>query len=736
MTHKFLAAALFLASPAAFAQTITGGYSGSTATSRPVHELPVAVAKGPTAIHHPFTPSHDPHLPDGAAQTAPSSPLTATGGVSFNGMNVSQGGYIPSDNNIAVSPNYIVEVVNSAYAVYSKTGAVLLTPRALGGLWSSLSGSTCSNNSGDTVVQYDRLADRWMITQLGSLSSPYSECVAVSKTNDPTTTAYNLYTFSFGTNLNDYPKWGVWPTATNGAYLATYNLFSGGNSFVGSEICAYDRTAMLNGAATIGYVCATGITGDSYLPIDLDGPTRPLDGTPAYFMDIYGSNLGVYSMSPNFATTPPSASLSAFSAIPVAGYTQANDSPQPNTTRTLDALSDRAMYRLAFRMFGDHESVVVNHAVVAGTANSGVRWYELRSPVSTSGPFSLYQQGTYAPDSDYRWMGSVAMDQAGDIGLGYSVSSAATFPSVRYTGRIPTDTLGSMETEGVIINGTGSQTGYTRWGDYSSMRIDPSDDCTFWYVNEYLPATSSAGWYTRIGSFKFSNCTGAADFSLGANPVSATVNAGSSAPSTISVSAVNGYTGTVNLSVSTGCPTNATCSFSPSSATPSTSSTLTVATTASTPAGAYVVTVRGSDSVNASLTHTTTFSVTVRAPDFSLAASPTSATVNAGSSAPSTISVTAVNGYAGTVNLSVASGCPTNATCSFNPTSATPSSSSTLTVATTASTPVGVYVVAVNGADSVNAGLTHTANFTVTVSAADFSLSANPTRARFRRARA
>jgi hypothetical protein len=734
MTHKFLAAglfasaALFLAPPTALSQTISGGYSATTATSRPVHELGNAVAKGPDVIHHPFTPSHDPHLISGDAQTAPSSPLTATGGVNFDGMNVSNGGYIPSDNNIAVGPNHIVEVVNSAYAVYSKTGAVLLTPRALGGLWTSLTGSTCSKNSGDTVVQYDRLADRWMITQLGSLSSPYSECVAISKTNDPTTTAYNLYTFNFGANLNDYPKWGVWPTATNGAYLATYNLFSGGSTFIGSEICAYDRTAMLNGAATIGYVCATGITGDSYLPIDLDGPTRPLDGTPGYFMDIFGSNLGVYKMSPNFATSPPSATLSAFSAIPVTGYSQANDSPQPNTTMTLDALSDRAMFRLAFRMFNDHEAVVLNHAVIAGAANSGVRWYELRSPISTSGAFSMFQQGTYAPDGDYRWMGSAAMDQAGDIGLGYSVSSASTFPSVRYTGRIPTDALGTMESEGVIVNGAGSQTGYSRWGDYSSMRIDPSDDCTFWYINEYLPTTSPAGWYTRIGSFKFSNCggsTGAADFSIGANPVSATVNAGTAAASRISVTAINGYSGTVNLSVSSGCPTNAICSVSPTTATLSTTSTLTVATASNTPAGTYSVTVNGVDSVNSALTHSTTFAVTVRVPDFTIAASPISATINAGQSAQSSISVTAVNGYSGTVNLS-ASGCPTNANCSFNPTTASPSAGSALTVSTASNTPSGTYTVTVNGVDSLNSALTHTTTFAVTVRVPDFSLTATP----------
>jgi hypothetical protein len=559
-----VAAAGFLLVSAVSAQTITSGYSGGNAVSRRVSDLAPAVASGLTERHHPPAPSIDPHQPDGASQTDLGPLVNATnttGGVSFDGMNVGNGGYIPSDNNIAVGPNHVVEVVNAAYAVYSKTGATLLTPRALGNLWQGLPGSTCSNNSGDTVVQYDRVADRWIITQLGSLSSPYSECVAVSRNNDPTTTTYSLYFFNFGTNLNDYPKFGVWPTATNSAYLASYNLFANGSSFVGAEICAYDRTAMLAGAATVGYVCATGLNGASFLPIDLDGPMAPPDGTPGHFMDLYGSSLGVYTLAPNFGVSPPTATLSSFSTIPVAGYSQASFSPQPGTTEVLDSLSDRAMYRLAYRRFSTHDSIVLNHSVVGGNSgNSGVRWYELQA-ATPGGPFSLFQQGTYAPDASYRWMGSAAMDQAGDIAIGYSVSDAtSTYPSVRYTGRISADTLGTMGTEGVIINGSGSQTGYSRWGDYSSMRIDPSDDCTFWYVNEYYPATASYSWYTRIGSFKFSNCTSSPDFSLSASPATATVAPGGSAGYTVNIGALYGYTGNVSLSVS-GAPEGATTSF-------------------------------------------------------------------------------------------------------------------------------------------------------------------------------
>jgi hypothetical protein len=723
------AAAGFFVTATVSAQTLTVTYPDGNAVSPRISDLHGSpVPTGPTVIHHPVVPAQgggNPNQPDGALQTSIGPLINATGGLSFNGMSVNDGGYIPSDNNIAVGPNHIVEVVNAAYAVYSKTGATLLAPVHLGNLWKSLANSTCSQNSGDTVVQYDRVADRWMITQLGSLSSPYSQCIAVSQTNDPVTTAYNLYSYSFGTNLNDYPKFGVWPTTTNSAYLATYNLFANGASFAGAEICTYDRTAMLAGAASPASLCFTGINGASFLPVDLDGSTPPLDGTPAYFMDLYGASIGGYTISPNFSKG--TATLSSFSTLGVPGYSSAGSSPQPGTTEVLDSLSDRMMYRLAFRMFSDHESIVTNHSVVGSTTGTGVRWYELRSPLSTTGAFSLYQSGTFSPDGNYRWMGSAAMDQAQDIAIGYSLSNGSSvnpiYPSVAYTGRIPSDTLGSMETEATIISGSGSQTGYTRWGDYSSLRIDPGDDCTFWYVNEYYPATASYSWYTRIGSFKFSNCTSSPDFSLAASPTSASVTPGQSPTSTITASALNGYTGTVNLSVTAGCPSNATCLLSSPSVTLSSSSTsatstLTVATTSSTLAGTYNVTVNGTDSSNSSLTHNTTFTVTVNVPNFSISASPTSFSVTQGYSNTSTISLTSLNGFSGSVTLSLgaSSTCPTNAICSFNvnPVLLGSTGSSVLTITPSATTPTGKYSVVVTG---TSGSLSHPVTLTVTVGA-------------------
>src|SRR5262249_17218195 len=217
---------------------------------------------------------------------------------------------------------------------------------------------------------------------------------------------------SFGSNLPDYPKFGVWPTASNSAYLATYNLFANGASFAGVALCAYDRAAMVAGAASPAQICTT-INDASYLPSDLDGSTPPADGTPGYFITYESlSSLRIWTLKPNFAAPPssivtqvsPDLSVTPFSELCGGGTCV----PQVGTPNQLDSLGDRPMFRLAYRNFGDHQAMVFNHSVT-----SGVRWYELRSAVSPSAVFSVFQQSTFAPDSTFRWMGSAAMDQAG-----------------------------------------------------------------------------------------------------------------------------------------------------------------------------------------------------------------------------------------------------------------------------------------------------------------------------------
>jgi hypothetical protein len=548
---------------------------------------------------------------DDALQTVIHQNLDVSQHPSFPGLG--SNGYIPPDPNLAVGPNHIVQVVNVQIGVFDKASGAMHAgyPKTLSSLWSPLGGDCATQNAGDPIAQYDAVADRWLITQVGSLRPPYSQCLAVSQTNDPTG-AYYLYSYSFGNNLNDYAKFGVWPTSTNSAYLSTANLFANGATFVGAALCAYDRAAMLSGASAPTALCYTISNDGGFLPSDLDGLTPPPAGSPGYFLTFETlSTLRLYRFTPNFAN-PNSSTLSSPPDINVSPFNMACGGatciPQPGTSRQLDSLADRLMYRLAYRKFSDHEAIVVNHSVTSGSS-VGVRWYELRGPFSSGTP-SVYQQGTFAPDSDYRWMGSIAMDKNGDIALGYSTSSATTYPAVRFTGRTPAYALNNMAPETTLQVGGGSQTGYTRWGDYTALRIDPSNDTTFWYTNEYYSSTSSGSWKTFIGSFQIVPAT--PDFSLSATPSSLTVARGSSGSSQVTVGSLSGFNSTVTLTVS-GCPASTTCTL-PSSATPpangSTSVTLRISTTAATTLGTYTITIKGT---SGSTTHSTSVNLTVAA---------------------------------------------------------------------------------------------------------------------------
>jgi hypothetical protein len=409
-------------------------------------------------------------------------------------------GVAPPDTEGAVGPNHYVQWVNEAFAVFDKnTGAILYGPAAGNTLWQGFGGPCEEDNDGDPIVLYDHLANRWLFSQFAvDRGPPYLACVAVSQTPDPLG-AYYRYSFSY-TYFNDYTKFGIWP---DGYYL-TQNMFQG--SFRGANVCAYDRTSMLAGLSAT-QVCFT--TNSSYgglLPSDLDGPQLPPTGAPNYLLNIGTGALNLWNFHVDF-TTPGNSTFVGPTAIPVATFSEACGGgtciPQLGTTQTLDSIADRLMYRLAYRNFGDHEALVVNHSV---GSPSGIRWYELRSTPPGSSP-TLFQQGTFAPDSTYRWIGSVAMDRAGDIAVGYSASSSSINPGIRYSGRLPSDTLGNLQAETTVINGAGSQqSGLSRWGDYSAMSVDPADDCTFWYTNEYLKFNGSFNWSTWITSFKFPSC--------------------------------------------------------------------------------------------------------------------------------------------------------------------------------------------------------------------------------------
>jgi hypothetical protein len=493
-------------------------YPSGFAVSQPVKELPIDEAlfageeihepgPGPLRSKAAIGPwqQEDPVL-----QKQPLPQVGATQGIDFDG--IPSPGYVPSDSNLAVGPNDIVEVVNVQFAVYNKSGATLAGPTNILTLFTPL-GGVCAETFGDPVVLYDRPADRWVISMIGSPGgNNAAECVAVSKSNDPTG-AYYLYGYSFGANLNDYDKLSTWATASNSAYLASYNIFQNFANFIGAELCGFDRTKMLAGDSSAAQLCQMSPSDEfGYLPSDIDGPTTPTDGTPGLFLTWQNNSPGqlyLRKLTLNFAAG--TATLSSPTTISVANTSLACGNggqcvPQLGTTQTLDTLGDRLMYRFAIRHFADHDRAVVNHAVANG-GQVAVRWYELYDP---AGSVTVNQQGTFAPDSTYRWMASLAEDKGGDIGLGYSTSSSSIYPGIRFTGRVPGDPLGSMETEASILTGTGAQVGsYAyRWGDYTAMQVDPSDDCTFWYVDQYQAVTGTFDWHTNIASFVFNGCTG------------------------------------------------------------------------------------------------------------------------------------------------------------------------------------------------------------------------------------
>jgi hypothetical protein len=523
----------------------------------------------------------------------------------------------PPDTNGAVGLHDYVQTVNTDLAVFNKdasrgaVGSVRYGPVAINTLWSGFGGLCQTDNDGDPTVVYDRAADRWVIAQFAvtganGSTTPYLQCIAVSTTGDPTG-SYNRYSFSYS-NFPDYPKMGVWPDA----YYETYNMFQGGSTFVGAEDCAFDRSSMLNGAGATQQCFTTSSNYGGLLPATVDSSAAPPSGSPNYVVALdTTTTLAFWKFHVDW-TTPSNSTFSGPASIAVASYAQACNGgtcvPQSGTTQQLDSLADRLMYRFAYRNFGSYESLVVDHAVTAGSS-AGMRWYEIRSP--NSGP-TLYQQGTYAPDSSYRWMGSVAEDGSGDMAMGFSVSSSSLHPGISYTGRLVGDALNTMgQGETSVIVGGGSQTGQnlSRWGDYSAMTIDPADDCTFWYTNEYIPSNGAFNWKTRIGSFKFSSCggTGANDFSISASPTSLSIAQGSSGTSTISTAVTSGSAGTVSLTASVS-PSGPTASLNPTSVTAGNSSTLTVSVGPSVATGNYTVTVTGTEG---SATHSTTVAVTV-----------------------------------------------------------------------------------------------------------------------------
>jgi Fibronectin type III domain len=450
----------------------------------------------------------DPVVQSSLAAAAMPSTILNFNGIPFPGVACN---CAPPDTNGEVGLTQYVQIVNEGYQVFNKsTGASVLGPVGITTIWSGFGGVCQNAGDGDPVVLYDQLADRWVVTQFAGSSVPTDECIAVSTSSDATG-SYNRYGFHLGTNFFDYPHLGVWPDAY---YMAMDVYNSAGTVRLGPQPFAFNRAAMLSGASAT--FITTGITGgsseDLYLPSDLDGKTLPPSGAPNSFVEWPGSGAyKIYHFHVDFGT-PANSTFTLFASPAAAGFsvlcplTRACV-PEPNGS-SLDAIGDRFMFRLAYRNFGDHEAVVTNYTVGSGGV-AGIRWIELRNV--SNGPVSVFQQSTYQPDTTWRWMGSAAMDGSGNLALGFSVSSSSVVPGLRYAGRLAGDPLNTLaQGEAVLFAGQGSQTATSnRWGDYSDLTVDPVDDCTFWYTNEYYPTGSSQfNWRTRIGNFKFATCGG------------------------------------------------------------------------------------------------------------------------------------------------------------------------------------------------------------------------------------
>ena len=434
-------------------------------------------------------------------------------GVGFSGPELPGLVRNPSDNSLAVGPDHIVQIVNSRMAVFDKKGQVLHGPALTNTIFKGFGGQCENRNNGDAVVRYDQLADRWLFVMPiftrppGEVQGPYSMCYAVTAGTDPHG-PYHRYEFKRAL-FPDYPRPAVWPDGY-------YNPTSTGDTVIQKHACVADRAKMLEGLPATEQCIV--IDGVNFLNnADIDGHGLPPPGAPNIMMAAGGTQLkkileddGIFVWKFHVDwQTPANTKLSGPVKIPVAPYHYLCDGqltncvPQPGTDRRLDAQGDKIMQRLVYRNVNGHESIVAVHSVNTETGG-GVRWYEFR--LDKSRDPQLYQQSTYAPDGFFRWMASPAMDRQGNIGIGYSFGGTPNFPGQRFAARLADDPLGVLTfRETVLVNGEAAQTNTMRWEDYTQAAMDPSDDCTIWYVGDYIKK-GATNYSTRIGAFRLPGC--------------------------------------------------------------------------------------------------------------------------------------------------------------------------------------------------------------------------------------
>ena len=504
--------------------------------------------------------------PSSVEQTSPGRRAPAHLVVSFDGLGsgwVGPHGSVsnrnPSDNSLAVGPDHVVQTVNSHFAIFTKTGVPVYGPVPTNTVFTEFGGPCETKNNGDAVVRYDQLAQRWLVVmpifsrnpirpdeppaptaglvhrsvegRAGQPGRPwrlpdsvppiaagrppasrdsgsYSMCYAVSAGRDP---RGPYYRYEFVRPLfPDYPRPAVWP---DGYYVAT----STGDEVIEKHACVVERARMLAGQPA-SEQCVVIADVNFLNPIDLDGTQLPPPGAPNLFLAAGGAQLrgefadnGLYAW--RFAVDWKDLSRTTMigpERIAVAPYRYLCDGqltkcvPQPGSDVRLDAQGDKLMARVVYRRIGPVQSIVAAHSVATSAGGGGVRWYELR--IGSTGGLTVFQQGTYAPDGRFRWMASPAIDRLGNIGIGYSFGGPTDFAGQRFAGRLSGDRRGSLTVrESVLATGQAAQTTTLRWEDYTQTAIDPVDDCTIWYVGDYLKA-GAANYSTRIGAFRLSGC--------------------------------------------------------------------------------------------------------------------------------------------------------------------------------------------------------------------------------------
>ncbi len=454
--------------------------------------------------------------------------------LSFDGISNRSNGeifgllFLPSDTNGDVGLNHYVQTVNTLTQVFNKNGTALTPPFRMSDIFAPLNTPCSLRNDGEAIVLYDTLADRWLLSQYCNAFPPFRQMIAVSQTGDPLG-AYFLYEFVMpNIKLNDYAKFGVW---TDGYYMSTDEFV--GSDYAGAGLFAFDRAKILTGDPAASYIyfnipSSSPIRTGGLLPADLDGLNPPPAGAPNVFAGYSATEYGdaqdairLFDFHADFQN-PQNSTFTERSESPLAVPPFDPTSPdgradiaQPAPGDFLDSQSDRLMYRIAYRNFGTHESLVFNQTVrttpVGQTYRAGVRVYELRR---ANGVFGVHENSTFGDATYSRWMAAAAQDHQGNIAFEYSFGNEIKSPSILYSGRLATDAPGTFREESSLVTGSGVQTAFGfRWGNFTGMTVDPVDDCTFWMTNQYYSLESQMespfSWLTRIGKFKFDECVNA-----------------------------------------------------------------------------------------------------------------------------------------------------------------------------------------------------------------------------------